>query len=217
MDGGDTSSLAVTLDETELRLAEVGAEPKEVVADKGYHSNATMTGVKERGLRSYVSEPDRGRRKWKGKRDVRKAVYGNRRRIRARRGKRPLRRGGERLERAFAHLLVTGGLRRVHERGQEEIRKRILVHATAFNLSLVMRDRFGFGTGLAAAAAALAAASARGLAAFFGEIGCISASWSRTTPLPASQAPGCTIGPKSRGSSRSHSRLSGRPLPPRPA
>ena len=176
MDGGDTASLAVTLDETERRLAEVGAEPKEVVADKGYHSNATMTGVKERGLRSYVSEPDRGRRKWKGKRDAQKAVYGNRRRIRGRRGKRLLRRRGERLERAFAHLLVSGGLRRVHVRGQEQIRKRILVHAAAFNLSLVMRQRFGFGTpralqGLAVAAAALAHASARSLAAFIGQIG----------------------------------------------
>ena len=82
MDGGDTS-LPVTLDEMERRLAEVGAEPKEVVGDKGYHSNATMTRVKDRGLRSYVSEPNRGRRKWKGRRDAQKAVYGNRRRIRA--------------------------------------------------------------------------------------------------------------------------------------
>ena len=87
MDGGDTASLAVTLGETERRLAEVGAEAKEVVADKGYHSNATMTGVKDRGLRSYVSEPNRGRRKWKGKREAQKAVYGNRRRIRGKRGK----------------------------------------------------------------------------------------------------------------------------------
>ena len=31
-------------------------------------------------------------------------------------------------------------------RGREEIRKRILVHAAAFNLSLVIRGRFGFGT-----------------------------------------------------------------------
>ena len=157
MDGGDTASLPVTLDETERRLAEVGAEPKEVVGDKGYHSNATMTGVKDRGLRSYVSEPNRGRRKWKGKRDAQKAVYGNRRRIRGNRGKRLLRRRGEKLERTFAHLLVSGGLRRVHVRGQKEIRKRLLVHAAAFNLGLMMRARFGFGTprglqGLAAAA-----------------------------------------------------------------
>lgn len=170
MDGGDTASLPVTLDETERRLAEVGAEPKEVVGDKGYHSNATMTGVAERGLRSYVSEPNRGRRKWKGKEDAQKATYGNRRRIRGERGKRLLRQRGEKLERTFAHLLVSGGMRRVHVRGQEEIRKRMLVHAAAFNLSLVMRSRFGFGTpramqGLAAAATALADASARAFAA----------------------------------------------------
>ena len=176
MDGGDTASLPVTLDETERRLAEVGAEPKEVVADKGYHSNATMTGVKERGKRSYVSEPNRGRRKWKGKRDAQKATYANRRRIRGNRGKRLLRQRGEKLERTFAHLLVSGGLRRVHVRGQEEIRKRMLVHTAAFNLSLVMRQRFGFGTprglqGLAAAATALADASARLLAAIPGPIG----------------------------------------------
>lgn len=176
MDGGDTASLPVTLDETERRLADVGAEPEEVVADKGYHSNATMTGTSERGLRSYVSEPNRGRRKWKGKRDAQKATYNNRRRIRGERGKRLLRQRGEKLERTFAHLLVSGGLRRVHVRGQEEIRKRMLVHTAAFNLSLVMRRRFGFGTprglqGLAAAAAALADASVRGLAAFFDEIG----------------------------------------------
>ena len=123
MDGGDTASLAVTLDEAEERLAEVGVEAKEVVADKGYHSNKTMTEVKKRGKRSYVSEPRRGRRKWKGKRDAQKAVYANRRRIRGNRGKRLLRRRGEKVERAFAHMLETGGLRRVHVRGQEEIRK----------------------------------------------------------------------------------------------
>ena len=65
MDGGDTASLPVTLDEAERQLAEVGVEPREVVADKGYHSNQTMTGLRDRGQRSYVSEPDRGRRKWK--------------------------------------------------------------------------------------------------------------------------------------------------------
>ena len=108
-----------------------------------------------------MSEPNRGRRRWKGRRDAREAVYGNRRRIRGERGKRLLRRRGEKLERTFAHLLGSGGLRRVHVRGQEEIRKRLLIHTAAFNLGLVMRSRFGFGTpralqGLATAAATLA-------------------------------------------------------------
>ena len=113
-------------------------------------------------------EPNRGRRKWKGKGDAQKATYGNRRRIRGERG--------EKLERTFAHLLVSGGLRRVHVRGHYKIRKRMLLHAGAFNLSLVMRSLFGFGTprglqGLAAASAALADASARNFSAFLGQIG----------------------------------------------
>ena len=41
---------------------------------------------------------------------------------------------------------MTGGLRRVHVRGREEIRKRILIQAAAFNLGLLMRKRYGFGT-----------------------------------------------------------------------
>ena len=58
---------------------------------------------------------------------------------------------------------MSGGLRRVHVRGQKEIRKRLLVQAAASNLGLMMRARFGFGTprglqALAAAAAALAVA-----------------------------------------------------------
>ncbi len=161
MDGGDTASLPVTLDEAEQRLAEVGAEAKEVVADKGYHSNKTMTGVKDRGMRSYVSEPNRGRRKWKGKRDARKAVYANRRRIPGNRGRRLLQRRGEKVERAFAHMLETGGMRRVHVRGQENIRKRMLIHAAAFNLGLLMRKLYRVGTprslqGLATVQTALA-------------------------------------------------------------
>jgi len=160
IDGGDTASLPVTLEEAERQLAKVEAEPREVVADKGYHSNPTMTGVKDRGLRSYVSEPNRGRRSWKRSRDAQQPTYANRRRIRTNRGKRLLRQRGERLERGFAHLLVTGGLRRVEVRGQEEIRKRMLVQAATFNLGLLMRQRFGWGTprglqGLAVAQAAL--------------------------------------------------------------
>ena len=72
-----------------------------------------------------------------------------------------LRQRRERLERGFAHLLGTGELPRVHVCGQNEIRKRMLIQAAAFNLGFLMRKRFGFGTswalqGLEAAQAALA-------------------------------------------------------------
>lgn len=145
-DGGDVASLTETLDEAAEQLAELGGEAAEVVCDKGYHSNKTMKELAGRGLRSYVSEPARGRRSWKKDKEARQRVYANRRRIQGERGKWLLRLRGEKLERTFAHLLVTGGMRRVHVRGQDEIRKRMLIHVAAFNLGLLMRQRFGVGT-----------------------------------------------------------------------
>jgi len=37
-----------------------------VVADKGYHSGAVLTKIHEQEVRSYIPEPERGRRKWQG-------------------------------------------------------------------------------------------------------------------------------------------------------
>jgi len=57
-----------------------------------------------------------------------------------------MRRRGEYIERSFAHLYETGAMRRTHLRGRDNIRKRILIHASAFNLSLVLRGLFEAGT-----------------------------------------------------------------------
>ena len=57
-----------------------------------------------------------------------------------------MRRRGERIERSFAHLYDTGGMRRTHLRGHTNILKRVLIHAGAFNLGLVMRHLIGVGT-----------------------------------------------------------------------
>ena len=62
------------------------------------------------------------------------------------RGLRLLRLRGERLERPFAHLYETGGMRRVHLRGHTNILKRLLIHAGGFNLGLLMRQLIGVGT-----------------------------------------------------------------------
>jgi transposase len=102
--------------------------------------------LEEQGLRSYVSEPDRGRRKWKDDIIAQQAVYANRRRIRGERGKRLHRMRGELIERPFAHLYETGGMRRTHVRGHTNILKRLLIHAAGFNLGLVMRTSIGVGT-----------------------------------------------------------------------
>ena len=153
-DRGDTSTIEKTLDAVEEQLDAVSEKTdmvhpdglSELVADKGYHSDRTLVGLRDRGLRSYVSEPDRGRRKWKDDVDAQYAVYGNRRRIRGERGKSLHRMRGERVERTFAHLYETGGMRRTHLRGHANILKRLLIHAAGFNLSLVMRALTGVGT-----------------------------------------------------------------------
>ena len=168
-DEGDTTSLVETLTMAADQLALVAPTGlAEIVADKGYHSNQTLVEFAEAGGRSYVSEPDRGRRNWKGKAAAQQAVSANRRRIRGARGKRLLRQRGERLERPNAHLYETGGMRRVHLRGHPNMLKRLLMHVCGFNLGLLLRQLTGVGTprslqGRAAAAfAALIVALRRG-------------------------------------------------------
>ena len=50
------------------------------------------------------------------------------------------------LERPFAHCYETGRMRRVHLRGRENILKRLLIHVSGYNLSLVLRLLLGKGT-----------------------------------------------------------------------
>ena len=122
-----------------------GAGIAEVVADKGYHSNATMVEMKELGLRSYIAEPDRGHRHWEGKNAERDAVYANRRRIRGERGKQLQSQRGEKIERNFAHQFDTGGMDRLYLRGRENVHKRLLIQAAACNLALLLRSWYGAG------------------------------------------------------------------------
>lgn len=148
---GDTTSIGETLREVMENLDEISDEErryemKEVVTDKGYHSNDVLRDLAEMDLRSYASEPDRGKRNWKDKDQEREAVYANRRRIRGKRGKRLLRRRGELVERPFAHCYETGGMRRIHLRGHKNILKRLLIHVGTSNLALLMRKVLGVGT-----------------------------------------------------------------------
>lgn len=152
---GDTSTLEPTLEAAEQALDDArehaGDEsqqveaPEEVVADKGYHSKRVMLALHEAGWRGYISEPARGRQRWEEQQAERDAVYANRRRIKGPRGRRIMRRRGEIVERSFAHTLETGAMRRTHLRRHDNIAKRMLIHVAGFNLSLVMRHRFGVG------------------------------------------------------------------------
>jgi transposase len=79
---GDTRTLHETLTQCGEHIREVAADtdeeeakqlngegPAELVLDKGYHSNDSLVLLKEVEVRSYCSEPDRGRRNWIGKQE----------------------------------------------------------------------------------------------------------------------------------------------------
>jgi transposase len=159
-DAGDTTTVRETLGQAGENVADlIGSEepsskPKvhlkgieEVVADKGYHSGAVLADLQSWEVRSYIPEKKQtGQRHWEGKGEEQQAVYANRRRVKGVYGRRLLRKRGELIERSFAHCYDTGGMRRTHLRGRENILKRLLVHVAAFNLSLILRSELGSGT-----------------------------------------------------------------------
>ena len=69
-DAGDTTTIIETAIAAAEQIEDAQAdvtEPQtfdEIIADKGYHSNQTMVDLDAVGLRSYIAEPDRGRRDW---------------------------------------------------------------------------------------------------------------------------------------------------------
>src|SRR5271170_1188331 len=147
-----SGAIAETVAEAGIAVAEQAVQRpvnqagiEEVVADKGYHSNEVMRKLAEWKLRSYVAEPERGARKWKGKAAEQAAVYANRRRVSGARGKRLQAGRGERVERNFAHQFDTGGMDRLYVRGLHNVHKKLLIQAAACNLALLMRSLYGAG------------------------------------------------------------------------
>lgn len=145
-DRGDTTTVHETLAEAQANarlVNERGVE--EVVADKGYHSGAALMKLHAESVRTYIPEPERGRRIWQGRETEQAQVYANRRRVQGRRGKELQKARSELVERSFAHLYETGGMRRTHRRKTDNILKRLLIHAVGFNLALMIRARHGIG------------------------------------------------------------------------
>lgn len=160
---GDTESLFDSLVLAEEHLEAVLSDPEaqenihddplgEVVTDKGYHSDEVVEALAEAEIRGYIDEPDRGRRNWEDNPEAQAAVYANRRRVRGNRGQSLRKLRAERGERTFAHAYETGGMRRTHLRGRNNILKRLLIHGCGPNLGLLMQKMYGAGTprGLAA-------------------------------------------------------------------
>jgi transposase len=152
-DKGDTEIMHETLADAKQNLkvtlgkaAPKYDKPADLAGDKGYHSR---TGLKrlDSAFRSRICEPERGGlNHWHGDKDARRAVYNNRARLQSTTGKKLQKLRSERVERSFAHCLDTGGMRRTHLRGSENIEKRYLIQVSGFNLGLLMHSLFKVGT-----------------------------------------------------------------------
>jgi transposase len=148
-DQGDAQSLPETIERTEENLHSVDPDKAIVslVTDKGYHKAALINDLYwHEGITTYIPERKSSqRRKWNGDEKRCRAFHANRKRCRSGYGKWLIRQRAAIVERVFAHLLETGGLRRIHLRGRENVQKRYLVHVLAYNLSVLMRAITGFG------------------------------------------------------------------------
>ena len=161
-DGGDTTTLGPTLARAEEGLAAAGVgptleAPAELVTDKGYHGRAVLKDLDGGPWKTRISEPKRHELlRWRGDDRARRAVYNNRARLLGGVARAAFKLRAELCERAFAHILDRGGVRRTWLRGRDNVAKRYLVHVAGFNLALLMRALTGAGTPRTAAEAATA-------------------------------------------------------------
>lgn len=150
-DEADTATVVETARAARENLETVESERtgEELAGDKGYHKAEVLDRIeRELGMRTYIAEPELAHdRVWTDKPpEYKRAVYGNRRRIRGDRGRGIGRLRSEHAERSFAHLCETGGTRRIWIRGKAEVAKWYLTRTAARNLSVIMRALFGIGT-----------------------------------------------------------------------
>jgi len=146
---GDTDTLADSLLAAQINLREAGSEAviDEVAADSGYHAAATIELCDFLDVRTYIPKPKRKHKaRWTDKPPALKAaVYGNRRRVRRAKGIAMQRRRSEVCERTFAHICDSGGTRRSHLRGLEDVTKRYRIAAATHNLGRILRKFTGVG------------------------------------------------------------------------
>jgi len=155
-DAADTEDLAnrvrgavETLEEIVGAAHEQGEScVKSLTGDKGFHDPRELGIIHhELGLRTVIGDAHAERRCVERlEPEALQALRRATRAVRSQSGKALLKARGEHIERGFAHVLDSGGLRRTTLRGREKINKRYLCGIIAFNLCLIMRKLLGRGT-----------------------------------------------------------------------
>jgi transposase len=152
-DAADMAQLPERLVEAGVTLSQV--MPGEAIeklgqsatTDKGYFALAEIAQLQALGIRTVVSDPQAAqRRRDKLSQEERAVLDRAQRAVGSKSGKALLRRRGQHLERSFEHILDEGGMRRATLRGRENLNKRHNVAAACYNLSQLLRRRYGIGT-----------------------------------------------------------------------
>jgi transposase len=165
-DEADTQGLAeraigaAELVEAIREESSVGPEPapeatETLTGDKGYYCVEELEAIQQGGVQTVISDPLSHRRVDKLDEDGQAAVCNARLSVKSVEGKELLRRRGMHIERSFAHILDSGGMRRATLRGQVNLDKRYKIAAATYNLSQLMRHHLGIGTPKQAAASVL--------------------------------------------------------------
>jgi transposase len=148
-DTADTQTLVDSVLEAVENVQQAGAECEieEIVADKGYHAAETIELADDLNFRTYIPERKRPHRsRWTDKpAEFQQAVYANRRRLQRAKSRTFQKLRSERVERTFAHICDTGGMRRSWLKKVVNVSKRYLLAAAAHNLGRIMRKLFGIG------------------------------------------------------------------------
>lgn len=148
-DHADTQTLVDSVLEAveNVTQADSEIEIEEIVADKGYHAAETIELADDLNFRTYIPERKRTHRsRWTDKpAEFQQAVYANRRRLKRGKNRKLQRWRSERVERTFAHVCDTGGMRRSWLKEVVNVSKRYLIAAAAHNLGRILRKLFGVG------------------------------------------------------------------------
>ena len=151
-DQADHKEMATRMLEAQQTINQVrGAEldtmtVQTVTSDKGYYAVSEVQGLQGEEIKTVIVDPVQNRRVDKLEPEEQQAVKAARRSVKSKYGKDLLRRRGMHIERSFAHILDSGGMRRTTLRGWENLNKRFKLAAAFYNLSQLMRKICGFGT-----------------------------------------------------------------------
>jgi hypothetical protein len=118
-----------------------------VVADGNYHSLANLCALQKAGLKVVIPDANAAKRKEALlARAEGQALRKASRSQQSKWGRQLMRLRVQHIERSFARILDCGGMRKATLRGQVNLQKRYNFAAACYNLSQLLRKKFGCGT-----------------------------------------------------------------------